>query len=264
MTDEEAAAAEASLNSHPVPTPRPDHAAVPAPLPSPPDGSPQWLPEVLASMPMTSGGTPEETRLARYYNADHVLSKIQGALSNQAGTADALTRAIVTATVEGERTRAKWQASSECGWLGAELLAMMALLLIGAGIVLTHPKWLAFVVSNPLIVITWAGALGGASMALYGYTHGFLYKDILPSFWWWNVAKPVFGAVTGLVAAGLLLVGLLSVGTGHAGHSLLLLSVVAFAAGLKEQWFFAWIGQLKPGPPSGGTSSASVSPSPPR
>ena len=257
MADEEAATAESTLNSRPVPTPLPDHASVRTQLPSLPDGASQWLPEVLATMPMTSGSTPEETRLARYYNAEHVLSKIQAALANQSAAGDALTKAIVTATVEGERNRARWQASAKCGWLGVELLAMTALLLIGAGLVLTHPAWLVHVVSYPLVVIAWAGALGGASMALYGYTHGFLYKDILPSFWWWNVGKPAFGAVTGLVAAGLLQVGLLSVGTGHDGHTLLLSSIIAFAAGLKEQWFFGWIGQLKPRATSGGTPPAS-------
>lgn len=206
---------------------------------------------------MTSGGTPEETRLARYYNADHVLSKIQSALGNQSGVGDALTQAIVTATVEGERARAKWQASRECMGLGAELLAMTVLLLGVAGYVLAHHAWLVRVNSHPSLVIAWAGALGGASMALYGYTHGFLYKDMLLSFWWWNVAKPAFGAVTGLVAAGLLQVGLVSVGTISGSHSLLLSLIVAFTAGLKEQWFFGWIGQLKPRATSGGTPPAS-------
>ena len=82
MADEEAATAESNLNSRPVPTPLPDHASVRTQLPSLPDGASQWLPEVLATMPMTSGSTPEETRLARYYNAEHVLSKIQAALAN--------------------------------------------------------------------------------------------------------------------------------------------------------------------------------------
>ncbi len=118
----------------------------------------------------------------------------------------------------------------------------MTVLLLGVtGYVLAHHAWLVRVNSHPSLVIAWAGALGGASMALYGYTHGFLYKDMLPSFWWWNVAKPAFGAVTGLVAAGLLQVGLVSVGTISGSHSLLLSLIVAFTAGLKEQRFFGWI-----------------------
>ncbi len=224
----------------------------PSTLPQVPDNSTTWLKEILDAIPeMPSDDILRQWREALgsvYFNRCVVLkaaaSAVSAAKSNQEPIE--ITQSKVRAFIADERGRAIWQASRKCISLGIELtIALVALMVLGV-VAVASPYLARWALHHSVVLFAWSGALGGATMALYGYTHGFLHRDILPSFWWWNVTKPAFGAVTGLVTAGLAYVGLISVKASDHANMMILLCLFAFAAGFKETWFLGWLSQLKP------------------
>ncbi len=162
-------------------------------------------------------------------------------------------RQLVDLAIQQEKCRAAWQAKHS--WRIGLLIVVSSVLLIAAGVWgVGHP---GMAIRCPALIYAWAGAIGGSTMALYGYTHHLAYGDLEPSFTWWSATKPIFGAVTGSVAAGLIIVGVTSISAKPS--SLLLPTLVAFAAGYKERWFLRWLDGMRPAP-DGGSSKGKTSP----
>ena len=218
----------------------------------PPDNSTAWLKEILDRIPeMPPDEMLRDWRKGLesvYFNRGHVLQAISSTVSAAKSNQEPIeiTAAKTKALIADERGRAAWQSSRKCLWLGIELMvALVALMTLGV-VAVANRHLGGWAVHHSVVLYAWSGAIGGATMALYGFTHGFLYRDVTPFFWWWSVTKPAFGAVTGLVTAGLVYVGLISVKASDPSNMMILLCLFAFAAGFKEQWFLGWLGQLKP------------------
>jgi hypothetical protein len=151
--------------------------------------------------------------------------------------------------VVGELCRAEWQKGRSARWLGIGTVGWVAALLGSAVAGAQWPNlWRVANIAGIPGTYWFFGALGGAAMGLYSYTHACIYKDLKPNFNWWALTKPLTGAVMGAVVYALLKVGAITISQSSASSSVgtLLYSVVAFAAGFKEQWFLQWLSELAP------------------
>lgn len=144
------------------------------------------------------------------------------------------------------RIRAAWQASCRSQCLGASMtLIALALLLLGIEGIIHQTIASRFLA----LIYAWSGSMGGAMAALYRFTHDFMTRKLTPLSSWWTLTKPVFGAVTGAIVAGLYNVGIVSIHFNGAS-TVLISTLLAFGAGFKEHWFMGWLIQLKPPPAS--------------
>lgn len=147
-----------------------------------------------------------------------------------------------------EERRARWQGS---GWAIALGLAIIILFLgaVGLGIWFSSGQppisWLG------ISSLAWVwGTIGGASIGLYDFVHDWFTLTIEAYYGFWTLTKPLTGGVMGAVTVALVHSGVVSLAVGGkatvlSGYPTLLI-VLAFAAGFKEQWFFAWLAQVKP------------------